>query len=122
MKIRIILSILLPIALCGCASISEHHERFGEQPIVYPGVRAYAANTAGALGLDPDYDPGYEEDRLCVTCLFPWLLVDGLVLTPVMDTVLLPVDLIWIMLYESPEEESNKILEDTGTSAPDPQD
>jgi len=109
-KMRILLLLLTAMTLMmvsGCASISEHEDMIGHRPVIYPGVRGYVRATKEILGYDePAYnaDLGIGTERMCVICLLPWFLVDGLVLTPVMDTLLLPVDVVWIITYKEPKE------------------
>jgi uncharacterized protein YceK len=98
------LATLAVIALTsGCASYAEHADNIEGRPSIYPGVRAYAKGVFGH-----DEDTVDEGDLLFIYIFFPWLLVDGLILTPALDTMLLPVDVVWIMLHKEPPQSAMK--------------
>jgi len=94
--------VLACLIFCGgCASIDEHGSRIGGQPIVYPGVRSYID-----LATTPLSEHGPEHDSCLEAMFLPFLLVDGLALTPAMDTILLPVDIVWIILHKEPNKDT----------------
>jgi hypothetical protein len=87
----------------GCASFYEHMDNIEGRPSIYPGVRAYAKSAFGH-----DEHKINEGDQTLIYIFLPWLLVDGLILTPALDTMLLPVDVVWIMLHHEPPQSAIK--------------
>lgn len=92
----------------GCMSHAEREARSWEErpPIVYPGVRGHILACSEILGFGDEHDPHLAFGRYCYVVFFPFILADSVILTPALDTVLLPYDLVRIARYERLAEES----------------
>jgi uncharacterized protein YceK len=118
-KERIIIAVLFAQVgfTAGCMSIGER-QMAESYPSLYPGVRYHIDNAAYFFPAMFSTAPGEEASIAC--CLhFPTFLIDA-PLCLVFDTVVLPIDA--YKVRQNRKKNHNKILEDTGTSAPDPQD
>jgi uncharacterized protein YceK len=111
---QIVLSLVVVIAVSGCGSISARWED-AKPPYdtgVYRGVRMYVHEiTADFTGQQPaapepagvaSVESKKVDYRACpgdlvLFVVFPFVVADMLVLTPVCDTVLLPYDLLTLM-------------------------
>ena len=97
--------VLLLVLNAGCASIGARMENYYPPGTLYPGPRMYFAEMRGlprVFGDDPSYqsDLGQMTDRILLLVVLPFLVPDFLVLTPVLDTILLPYDAVRALTYE----------------------
>ena len=80
-----------------------------ESGTLYPGTRMYLTeikDVPKVFGDDPSYqsDLGRETDRVLLACFLPFLIPDFLVLTPALDTILLPYDDFRALTYNEKED------------------
>lgn len=101
----------------GCASIqmrTDTHRQPPAYPAVYPGARAHA------FEFIPDFlksiAVGEASEPMWALFVLPFAVTD-LALCFVVDTIALPVDAVCVIKKGN----QNKVIEDTGTNAPDPQ-
>ena len=102
-RLNNLIAVSLVLMNVGCASIGARMESYYPQGTLYPGTRMYFAEMSGfpkVFGDDPSYhsDLGRETDRMLLLVVLPFLVPDFIVLTPALDTILLPYDAIRMLI------------------------
>lgn len=109
-----------PLALSGCASFGVRADRAYETGTLYPGTSLYLEE-AKYLFSNVVSHQGYPKPQRCAgvpAWTLPVLLPDALVLTPALDTVLLPYDTIRALTRDPKKEPQQGVAGDADKRRP----